>query len=92
MSGLDPRLQAAMDAINGDIVNIGVKPLDPLVALLPRIREALNEPVTTPNEELPEIAAAKQSALLEIYNTSTDPVAQDIALRGLYGQLPREAA
>jgi hypothetical protein len=88
----EARRAAAMELIHGD-PRLGVLPLEiKNTDIMRQVREALNESTETPNEDLPEIAAAKQTALLEIYNTAKDPAIQDIALRGLYGRLPREAA
>jgi len=86
------RIQAAMDAIHGSIATIGLPPIDRNMRLLGEIQEALNEPVTTLHDALPAIARAKQTALAKIYEIATDPRVLDLALAGLYGCLPEEAA
>jgi len=86
------RKQAAMDAIFGPVANTGLQGIDRNMVLLSEIREAMNEPVTTPMEALSEIARIKQQALAQIYEITTDPRVLDLARMGLYGRLPQEAA
>lgn len=89
----DARIQAAIQSIHGDIANIGLPPLE--VAsynILRDVREALNEPVTTCHDALPAIARAKQTALSKIYEIATESRVRELALAGLYGCLPEEAA
>jgi len=86
------RLQAAMDAIVGPVANIGLPGIDRNRVLLSEIREAMNEPVATAMDALPEIARVKQRALAQIYEITTDPRVLDLARMGLYGRLPQEAA
>ena len=69
----DARIQAAMNAINGEVANIGLPPVNTSSRIIGDIREALNEPVTTLHEDLPKIAEAKQTALAKIYEIATDP-------------------
>lgn len=86
------RLQAAMDAIVGPVANAGLPGINRNMVLLGDIRRSLNEPVTTPLGALPEIARVKHLALAQIYDIATDPCVRDLALAGLYGCLPEEAA
>jgi len=81
-----------MDAINGPVANIGLPGIDRNRVLLSEIREGMNEPVTTAMDALPEIARVRQQALAKIYEIATDPCVRDLALAGLYGCLPEEAA
>ena len=92
MDQINPRLQAAMNAINGEVANIGLPPVSTSFRLIGDIREALNEPVTTRHDDLPEIARAKQEALAQIYEIATDPRVRELARAGLYGRLPEVAA
>ena len=86
------REQAAMDAIFGPVANTGLPGIDHNMALLSEIREAMNEPVTTAMDALPEIARVRQQALAKIYEIATDPRVLDLARMGLYGRPPQEAA
>jgi len=93
MNQANQRLQAAMDCIHGGVATIGLPPLEVTsYNILRDVREALNEPVTTLQDALPGIAEAKQTALAKIYEIATDPRISELALAGLYGCLPREAA
>lgn len=93
MELLNSRIQAAMDAINGIVATTGLPPLEVTsYNILHDVREALNEPVTTLHDALPAIARAKQQALAKIYEIATDPRVRGLALAGLYGCLPEEAA
>lgn len=92
MTQPDARIQAAMDAINGPVANLGLPGLDRNVCLLSEIREAMNEPVTTAMDALPEIARVRQQALAKIYEIATDQRVLDLARAGLYGRDPGEAA
>jgi hypothetical protein len=88
----DPRMQAAMDAINSPVANIGLSGIDHNMALLGEIRQAMEEGVTTPMDALPGKARAKHVALAMIASITTDVRILEIATAGLYGRDPREAS
>lgn len=60
---INPRYQAAMNAIHGDIANIGLPPLDTNVRILSEVREAMGAEVTADYGDLPLRVRAMTDAI-----------------------------